>query len=594
MPRTLDQLLGNGVATAIGQIIARQGRVYAVDFVRDHAETLLNAQLTQLETRGLLAAFCNNVATTAQFDDVVALAAALRAAGWKADILGKCAGDFITNANGQTGAQWGAIGALMGADKRAETKRVAQMVGWNPGSVLALAQAIANDNPNRSSAEWYCNLGATLGANSAAATAAFMALQGWAYHVIGQLVQNFQAVNPHNYTGEQWAALARRVGVDAVNDATAFARLANWNQFDDLLELAKGFKAYNTNALTATEYLAVATAAGAHNHANAVKFCRSKSANNTKWTGAKLVTVVTAFVAGNPNNYNAAAWTDFAAELPADADDDVIAFARVTATGAAGWKYLDAITLTKAYAASNANNFTGAQWCAIAAELPANAHASVTAFARVRGRQNAAWTAGPAAQLAAAFRTNAGNFSADNWVAIAAVLRADEHANTATFARAGWSHGDTVSLATLFGTDPKGQTAATWVTLANRAGRNNWAADTQQAAKVRGQGWPDQVAIRTVQNGGTTNWSLEGANDGLVYRVTNQRDPHITIHNLGDDSPDAWWGHGGESHVITAGERPWDYYKRAAALFRRRGEQARQIPDEVPEIIDSFCTALNH
>ncbi|HWN45191.1 MAG TPA: hypothetical protein VNW71_23400 [Thermoanaerobaculia bacterium] len=582
----IEFILGAGAHVQLRQIMGIFNRPYDLGVVGGHATALVAAGYSQVAAARLLRWLCHHAATAAALAEQVALARALRVAGWHPPAIDSSVVDYRANANGHTGAQWGAVGAALAVDQDQQTTLIARLAGWNPASTLLLAQAFTANNPNGFPMAWWCALATQLGANHPAETAAFARINGWGFPAVTALAASYLAANPHGFSAAQWATLASRAAVD--QHATALATMVGWNNFASVDTLAANRAANNPNNFSVAEWIAIGGAAGNNDAVGTTALARLTSAGAAAWTHPHVLALAQGYAAGNPNNLTATEWTQIAAALAADSDAQAIALARVTATAAAVWTFAPALALAQGFQAGNANNLSAADWTALAAQLPADQHANVTAFARVRGRGNTAWTAAPAAQLVQAFAANPGGFSAAQWVAIANVVRADQHANVTTFAQIGWAHARIVTLATLFGNNAFNQTAADWRAVAARMNFGAWAAYTVRAMQCRGRGWPDQVMI------GGVAWNVEGSNDGIVFRLTGAAHPHITLHNL-DESPDNWWQHGGNFHVVTVDVgSPFDYARRDPNQFHAPHAAPPAIPGNVTAIANSFCTALGH
>ena len=125
-----------------------------------------------------------------------------------------------------------------------------------------------------------------------------------------------------------------------------------------------------------------------------------------------------------------------------------------------GWHAPNLANLDGLFAA-NAGGRTGADWAAIAANLP-DREADVATLARIA----AGWNAPNLANLARLFAANAGGRTAEQWAAIAAHLP-NRQADVATLARiAGWNPTNLASLAGLFAANAGGRTSAEWATIA--------------------------------------------------------------------------------------------------------------------------------
>jgi hypothetical protein len=567
-------------------------------FVRNHALALRNAGAAIHDARNLLLYLCTYVPGAATFDDAVALAAAFLPT-WNYQSTRSCVLDFLANANHQTGAQWAQIGNALGANRRVETTLLARLVGWNHASILQLAQAITAANPNNFPVAQWIALSAVFGPNTPNRTTAFARIPGWDLAHITSLANAFLAANPNNFTAANWAALAGLVGADQDADATTLARLNGWNNFAAVQTIAQNRAAGggNPNNLSVADWAALASILGANGHAETTAFARITSAGPAPWSFASIQQLAQAFVAGggNPNNFSAAQWAQIAAAVGANQPAHATAFARVLGAGHAAWNHASALQLAQAFTAGNANNLTGAQWILAAAELPANQHADVATVCRVRGRNNGAWNAASiVALLQARNGGNANGFTIGEWVAIAAVLPANQHANTATFANANqWAHADVVTLGTRFVQNAYGQTAADWITVGNRMRGGQWAVYTERAMRYRQLNWPDQVMIRTAPlPAPAVAWHLEASIDGVIYRRTGTPNPHLTLHQV-DGGPNAWRQGQRDLHVVRTGPHsPWDYKGRGYDPFLRHGQVRPVPPPEVTAIVDSFCTAM--
>jgi len=485
----LDTVLHVGAHVQVRTDIGNNNRTYSpVPFVRDHAVTLRAAGASAHHALTTLRHVIAHVAAVPQFNACVALADALYRAHWSMAVVNLCIDDFLLNANGLTGADWGAIATALGANRRADTVAIARLPGWNAASLLLLAQAHTANNPN-------------------------------------------------NFPVPLWVAIANIVGANYPNRTAAFARIG--------------------------------------------------------WKYSAITTLAQNYVAANPNNFTAADWAALTADVPAHDHAAATALARISGTGAAAWNFVSAQALAQARTAANPNNLTVVEWVAIAAELPANAHADTTAFATTRGRGAALWNGVSAVALAQAFQAgNPNHFTGAEWKAIAGLLAANAHADTATFARAnGGGHAAIVTLATRFGANARGATAAQWIAVAIRmVARPNRDALTENAMTYLQAGWPDSVQINV--NGVPTAWHLEASNDGVVYRQTGVANPHITVHALNGNGPNWWRSHGaGDLHVRT--NALWDFTARQFDPFLAHGAVAPAVPPAVQAMIDSFCQALH-
>ena len=189
---------------------------------------------------------------------------------------------------------------------------------------------------------------------------------------------------------------------------------------------------------------------------------------------------------------------------------------------------------------------------------------------------------------------NVNGATIDRWVAIAAVLPANQHANTSTFANAnGLGFDAVVALGTLFGQNAYGQTAADWITMANRINVGNWDTYTARAMRYRQLGWPDQVMIRTAPlPAPAVAWHLQASNDGVIYRQTGVGNPHLTLHQV-NGGPHTWRPAGADLHVVTGGPNsPWDHNARAYTPFLLPRQPQPVRPAVVIAVVDSFCTAM--
>jgi len=172
----------------------------------------------------------------------------------------------------------------------------------------------------------------------------------------------------------------------------------------------------------------------------------------TGWHAPNLTNLDGLFTA-NAGGRTGADWAAIAANLP-DREADVATFARI-----AGWNAANLATLAGLFAA-NAGGKTAGQWAAIAANLP-NREADVATLARI-----ASWNAANLATLAGLFAANAGGKTAGQWAAIAANLP-NREADVATLARiASWNAANLATLAGLLAANAGGRTAADWATIA--------------------------------------------------------------------------------------------------------------------------------
>jgi hypothetical protein len=310
---------------------------------------------------------------------------------------------------------------------------------------------------------------------------------------------------------------------------------------------------------------------------------------NHGWNGVSILALAQTFALNNPNALSAVEWSNVAVQLPVNQHAETAAFART-----AGWNAVSLRQLAVNLVAQNPNHLTAADWAAQAAAVGANLHAETTLFARMAGSNNSTWDQPSILQLIqnrSAVGGNPNHFTVAEWVAIAALLPSRTHANVTTFAQAnGWNHANVITLATLFGANNFHQTVADWLAMGNRIRGGAWAQYTANAMHCRGRGWPDQVEIRIARGGALFVWHLEGSNDGIVYRQTGVGYPHITLHNLGDDSPDQWWRLG-NFHVVTGGDfRPYDFYRRAYTPYNYHPPQL--VTPTVTEVSGSFCSDL--
>jgi len=156
----------------------------------------------------------------------------------------------------------------------------------------------------------------------------------------------------------------------------------------------------------------------------------------------------------NAGGRTGADWAAIAANLP-DREADVATFARI----AAGWHAASLVSLSALFAANPGGKNAG-QWAAIAVNLP-NRMADVAALARIAG-----WNPANLVNLAGLFAANAGGRTGGHWAAIAANLP-DREADVATLARiARWNHTNLAHLAGLLAANAGGRTAADWATIA--------------------------------------------------------------------------------------------------------------------------------
>ena len=377
----LDIPLGDGAHVEIRALIGRLGRPYSpAPFVRDHAVALIAAGDGAPQARAFLLALCQCMATAAEFSAAVALRVRRHGVNaWSMRHTRAFAAAVVAgNPNNLTPAAWAAIAAVLPRDAVTLTETFARVQGaaaaaWTGANALALAQAYIapGGNPNGFAAARWTQLARALPANLPLRVAIFARVRGagntaWTARPAQRLTQLFAAANLNNFSVTEWCAIAGVLPADSPTDVAAFACV--------------------------------------------------RGAANAAWNAAGALALATAFAAahGNPNALTAADWVQIAGAGVANQHATVTAFARTRGVGNTAWNAVGVVALAQAYAAQNPNGFTAAQWTAVAQLLPANSHADVTTFACA----NPGWNHGQITALATLFGQNAHGQTAAAWIAM--------------------------------------------------------------------------------------------------------------------------------------------------------------------------------